>query len=120
MKKLMQDVQHLLPLLTVSVAAEGNVTSAVEDLQRRAVSLQGESAEAAEHLRHIRTAVETITTTNASSIQVQECMTTLRNSMMQLHGQSVQKVLEGCGQMQQHVGEGLEGIEDSLYVLQVG
>lgn len=119
MQSLMQEVQHLLPLLTVSVASATNVTAAVEDLQRRAACLHSQSAESAAHLRHIQAAVHTISADSASSVEVQQCMTALRNSMLRLHGESLQKVLDGCGQMQQQLGEGLTGVEDSLYVLQV-
>lgn len=118
MKKLMQDVQHLLPLLTVSFASAANVTSAIKDLQLRAET-PGQSSNCAVHLRHVQAAVSTIATTNTSPVEVEQCMTSLRNSMLQLHDESFQQFLEGCGQMQQLLGKGLKGTEDSLYDLQV-
>lgn len=119
MQTVMQDVQQLLPLLTVAVASPSNVADAVAELQRHADALKGSSAEAAEHLGHVRAAVEALAATHATVPEVEACMTTLRNSMLQLHEGSVGEVLAGCSALQTTLGEGLEEVMEAVDVLRL-
>lgn len=118
MKSIMQGIQQLLPLLTVSIASAADVSAAVADLQRRAVSLQGSSFEAAAHLSHLQAAVSTLAAPSATSAQVEECIATLHASMMHMHDAGVAKVLEGSAALQQQLAAGIAGVLEAVDMLQ--
>lgn len=119
MQTVMQDVQQLLPLLTVAVASPSNVAAAVDDLHLRTIALEGSSAEAAAHLGQIRATIEALAATNATAPEVEACMTTLRNSMLQLHEESLEEVLKGCEVLQTTLGEGLDRVMEAVDVMRL-
>lgn len=114
MQSVMEGCQQLLPLLTVSVASAANVSAAVADLQRRAVSLQGSSADAAAHLAHVQATVEAMAASNATSVDVERCMADLKDSLSQLHEDGTRVVLEGYAQLQSSLGWGIAHVQASL------
>lgn len=99
LKRIMDEAQHILPLLTVSIASAADVTAAVARLQRRAAALCVASVEAAAHLRCVTAAVTRLSERSVSAIEVQQSMTTLRESMLLLHDRSMPLVLEGCSEL---------------------
>eukprot|EP00892_Ulva_mutabilis_P009462 jgi/Ulvmu1/6889/UM031_0095.1 len=119
MHSIMKDVQQLLPLLTASFASANNVSAAVGELQQRAASLDSASGEAAAHLSHLCAMVESLANSAATAADTQDLMTTLRDSMLRLHEQSTQTVLEGCAALQVTLGEGLERVVDAVENLHV-
>lgn len=120
MQAIMQGVQQLLPLLTVFVASSANVSAAVADLQRRAVSMQGVSAEAAAHLRHLKDAVEALRSSAAGKQDVQKCLAALHDSTQQLHEEGVPwvQVLDSCSALQDNLSRGVARLTQSLNELQ--
>eukprot|EP00892_Ulva_mutabilis_P009465 jgi/Ulvmu1/6891/UM031_0097.1 len=108
LKSIMDEAQHLLPLLTVSIASAADVSAAVARLQRRADSLRCASADAAQHLCRVAGAVERLAQRSVSAIEVQQSMTTLRESMLLLHDGSMQTVLEGCSELHVRVATDMD------------
>lgn len=92
LKSIMDETQQLLPLLTVSVASAADVSTAVAELGSRAAALQGAAADAGAHLRHVAAAVQLLAQRSATALEVQQSMTTLRDSMLLMHEQSMEKV----------------------------
>lgn len=119
MNTIMQNIQQLLPLLTVSIASKSDVADAVSDLQSRIDNLQGSSAEASVHLRHIRRTVEALSSGDASGAHVQQCMADMQSSMFQLNEASVEKVVEGCVALHHNLSQSLESVSRSVDMLQL-
>lgn len=92
LKSIMDETQQLLPLLTVSVASAADVSTAVAELGSRAAALQGAAADDGAHLRHVAAAVQLLAQRSATALEVQQSMTTLRDSMLLMHEQSMEKV----------------------------
>ena len=117
----MKGVQQLLPLLTAAVASGPDISAAVADLRQRASTAADafNSAEIVDHLACLRAAVESIADVNTTEAAMQHHMTTLLDSMLQLHDQSTYVVQQGCAALQQNLGRGIEAVRGSMYELQL-
>lgn len=115
-QRVMQDINHLLPLLTVSVASTEKA-SAVADQQGRVLSCPGASDNAVGHLRHFYEAMQTIRSEQSTAYEVQKCMKTLRNSLLQLKGDDYQKVLEALGYVDDLHWSGMRNVKAELSAL---
>lgn len=118
MQRIMQDVQQYLPLLTVSVSSAAHVTPALQALQNRPKALKSGDAHVSQHLAHICDTVFTLSKENATTEEVQQCLANLRQGMMQLDDDAVQKVLHGCNVLHLNLGGAQLGIKAPLDMLQ--
>lgn len=96
------------------VAGADRTAAAVADLSSRAVSLQGECAASAAHLRAVADTVTTLARTSATSIEVQHHISELGLQLSKLHDGATQRVLQGCAAMHAHLDGGLAHVAQQL------
>ena len=113
----MKKVEQLLLLLTAAGAGGPDISAVGEDLLQRASTAA--NAEVIDHLNCLRAAVESIADSKTTDVVMQRHMTTLQDSMLQLHDRNMYALQQGCAALQQNLGTGIEAVKDSMYELQL-
>eukprot|EP00892_Ulva_mutabilis_P009460 jgi/Ulvmu1/6887/UM031_0093.1 len=122
--ELMRRVELRLPLLQICVSSPTDIPDDIRHLQNRIGMLQGDSAAAAAHRRHITAMLDFLAQHGASAAQhsmqaIEELVHELNKStraLAQLHDGTVEKVLDGCLEMHQHLGAGVAQVLHELRV----
>lgn len=114
LRKVMSNMQQLLPLLTVCVSSHESTNKAIAELKTQFSQSQACSEAVEQHMGHIHATISMMSTESVTAADVNTAVSTIQESTLQLSEAAVTQVHSMCTKMQMTLGESVDTIVFAL------